>query len=310
MAVDINGDGLIALGGTSTTQGRVRLAEDTDNGTNYVELTANAAVTTNRTVTFPDADINFTTGLSATLGGTGVTSAGTTGNVLTSNGTAWVSQAAAAGGGDYIMQVYAGPSTGTWTKPAGLKAIKVTVVGGGGSSGPTIPGPGVASGIQSGGGAGGAAIEYLDAPAIPGPQPYTAGGAAGTSSFGSPAFLSATGGSAGSNAPSTSLDGTPGGAGGAGSGGQLNITGGGGGGCFIYTICGPGVFLGGVGGSSMFGAGGLSGGGGQNDFNNGTAGSNYGGGGGGGGKTNNLGTPTEITQKAGGVGVVIIEEFY
>jgi hypothetical protein len=309
MAVDINGDGLIALGGTSTTQGRVRLAEDTDNGTNYIELTANAAVTTNRTVTFPDENIDFTTGLSATLGGTGLTSAGTSGNVLTSNGTAWVSQAAAAGGGDYIMQVYAGPSTGTWTKPAGLKAIKVTVIGGGGSSGPTIPGPGVGTGTQSGGGAGGAAIEYIDAPAIPGPQPYTAGGAAGTSSFGSPAFLSATGGSAGTNGPGAQ-DGAPGGAGGAGSGGQLNITGGGGGGCFQYTNCGLGSFLGGVGGSSMFGAGGLSGGGGQNETSNGTAGSNYGGGGGGGGKNNALGPSAEVSQKSGGVGVVIVEEFY
>lgn len=54
MAVDINGDGLIALGGTSTTQGRLRLAEDTDNGTNYVELTAPASVTSNKTITFPD----------------------------------------------------------------------------------------------------------------------------------------------------------------------------------------------------------------------------------------------------------------
>jgi len=54
MAVDINGDGLIALGGTSTTQGRVRLAEDTDNGTNYIELTAPASVASNRTMTFPD----------------------------------------------------------------------------------------------------------------------------------------------------------------------------------------------------------------------------------------------------------------
>ena len=31
------------------------------------------------------------------------------------------------------------------------------------------------------GGAGGAAIEYLDAPALPGPQPYTVGGAGGSS---------------------------------------------------------------------------------------------------------------------------------
>jgi len=55
MAVDINGDGLIALGGTSATQGRLRLAEDTDNGTNYIELTAPASVGSDRTITFPDA---------------------------------------------------------------------------------------------------------------------------------------------------------------------------------------------------------------------------------------------------------------
>jgi len=55
MAVDINGDGLIALGGTSSTQGRLRLAEDTDNGTNYIELTAPASVGSDRVVTFPDA---------------------------------------------------------------------------------------------------------------------------------------------------------------------------------------------------------------------------------------------------------------
>ena len=312
MAIDINGDGLIAVGGTSTTQGRVRLAEDTDNGTNYVELTANAAITTNRTVTFPDENIDFTTGLSATLGGTGLTSAGTNGNVLTSNGTAWVSQAAAAGGGDYIMNIYAGPSTGTWTKPAGLKAVKVTVVGGGGSSGAAIPTP-VGQNTQGGGGAGGAAIEYIDAPALPGPQPYTAGGAAGTSSFGSPAFLSATGGSTGggTGGPSPGYTGVSGGAGGTGSGGQLNITGGGGGSGIVTAICGNGNGMGGVGGSSIFGAGGQAGGGGNNAGGftaQGVAGSNYGGGGGGGAKI--IGGPGAVSQTAGGVGVVIVEEFY
>lgn len=55
MAVDINGDGLIALGGTSTTQGRLRLAEDTDNGTNYVELTAPASLANSITLTMPSA---------------------------------------------------------------------------------------------------------------------------------------------------------------------------------------------------------------------------------------------------------------
>ena len=55
MAVNIDGDGLIALDGTSSTQGRLRLAEDSDNGTNYIELTAPASVGSDRTITFPDA---------------------------------------------------------------------------------------------------------------------------------------------------------------------------------------------------------------------------------------------------------------
>jgi len=55
MAVNIDGDGLIALGGTSSTQGRVRLAEDSDNGTNFIELTAPASVGSDRVITFPDA---------------------------------------------------------------------------------------------------------------------------------------------------------------------------------------------------------------------------------------------------------------
>lgn len=65
MAVDINGDGLIALGGTSSTQGRLRLAEDTDNGTNYIELTAPASVASNRTITFPDVTGTVLTNASA-----------------------------------------------------------------------------------------------------------------------------------------------------------------------------------------------------------------------------------------------------
>ena len=307
MAVDINGDGLIAVGGTSTTQGRVRLAEDTDNGTNYVELTSNAAVTTNRTVTFPDADINFTTGLGVAQGGTGATTLtannvilgngtsavtfvapGTASNVLTSNGTAWVSQAAAAGGGDYIMQVFTSP--GTWTKPAGLKAVKVTVIGGGGS----VNGSGS-------------------------PAPATGG----TSSFGSPAFLSATGGAG--NQPSNGSS-----AGGSGSGGTINVSGGRGG--FVYESAGATVL--GIGGTGAFGFGGNSTSSGPSGSGS-VAGLAYGGGaitstgnhaGGGGGAIEYIDAPalpgpqpftvgaggpaSPAPGAAGGAGVVIVEEFY
>lgn len=311
MAIDINGDGLIAVGGTSTTQGRVRLAEDTDNGTNYVELTSNAAITTNRTVTFPDANIDFTTGLGAAQGGTGATTLtaesvvigngtssvkfvdpGTSGNVLTSNGTAWLSQAAAAGGGDYIMQVFAGPASGTWTKPAGLKAIKVTVIGGGGGTGPS--------------------------------------GTGGTSSFGSPAFLSATGGAPG-GPPSPSS-----GSGGAGSGGQLNASGSPGIGNIVAGC--QMVNLTSIGGASAFGFGGARY---TNPIQSTGTGLAYGGGagwlpngvgcGGGGGAIEYIDAPalpgpqpytvgaggpapnpglSPSTGAAGGAGVIIIEEFY
>lgn len=156
---------------------------------------------------------------------------GTNGQVIQTNGSGVLSFTTVASGGDYIMNVYSTP--GTWTKPAGLKAIKVTVIGGGGGSG---GGPQ----LGTGGGGGGSSIEYIDAPAIPGPQPYTVGtggtagspspvlgGTGGTSSFGGPtAFLSATGGTGGGiNSPGPNFRGEAGVAGGTGSNGQLNIAG-------------------------------------------------------------------------------------
>ncbi len=53
MATIINGDGIVSVEGTSSTQGRVRLYEDTDNGTNYIELTAPASVASNAVLTMP-----------------------------------------------------------------------------------------------------------------------------------------------------------------------------------------------------------------------------------------------------------------
>jgi hypothetical protein len=119
--------------------------------------------------------------------------AGASGNVLTSNGTAWLSQAISAGG-DYVMTVFTSPAT--WTKPTGLKAVKVTVVGGGGGLGSAGP-----------------------APVHP-----RIGDSGGTSSFG--AFLSATGGGGGTGPTPARLDyHVTNGAGGIGTGGDIDIPG-------------------------------------------------------------------------------------
>jgi hypothetical protein len=246
---------------------------------------------------------------------------GTTGNVLTSNGSAWLSQAAAAGGGDYVMQVYGSPAT--WTKPASVKAVKVTVVGGGGGGG---GGGGTYRG--GGGGGGGVSVEYLDAPALPGPVAVTVGSgggsaqAGGTTSFGP--FLSATGGAAGTITPTVGT----GGAGGSGSGGQINLSGGSGArGGASYGSGGGGAAGGGdgvraavsvvcpvdsnlsVGGGGAFGRGAN---GVPPDPGPGFAGIPAGGyGNGGGGAFGNTGSPAQVTSAgSGSAGLVIVEEFY
>jgi hypothetical protein len=218
----------------------------------------------------------------------------------------------AAGGGDYVMTTFTSP--GTWTKPSGLKAVKVTVVGGGGGGGNLSTPPGFRVGAGGAGG-GGAAIRYIPAPSIPGPvsvtigsggagrpsgtSPTGVGTSGGTSSFG--AFASATGGAGGTGTGSAPAI-LPGGAGGVGSSGDLNIggQGGGGGGAMDSdgNVLGEQV---GAGGSSILGGGGHALG--INQLGTAPAGRLYGGGGSG----------ASLGLSAGGsgaAGVVIVEEFY
>ena len=211
-------------------------------------------------------------------------------------------------GGNYALNAYVAPAT--WTKPTGLKAVKVTVVGAGGNGGAVNPAPTNVNAAAGGGGAGGGTIDYIPAPSIPGPVAVTAG--PGTNSFG--AFCSATAGSAGTTVsgnspvplyPSNFGDG---GAGGSGSGGNINITGGTGQFGHAYAQiqpAGPVFGAGGAGADAVFGFG-TGGAAPRVGNNNGANGVGLGSGGSGGTKTLSGGASGGV----GTPGIVIIEEFY
>lgn len=136
----------------------------------------------------------------AANGGTGLTSPGASGNVLTSNGTAWTSAAAPATG---QIQSQLFTASGSWTAPTGVTKVKAIVIGGGG--GGNVDGCSPTSGYR-----GGVAVGYYTV--VPGTA-YTitvgtagAGGtttltAGNTSSFAS--FASATGAGTGADGSAT-----------------------------------------------------------------------------------------------------------
>lgn len=138
--------------------------------------------------------------------------ASTSGNVLTSNGTTWVSQTAS--GGTPIVRIYTSPSP--WTKSPTLKAVKVQMVAGGGGGSGAKPGSPLAGGS---GGNGGILWGYAQAPTIPGPLTVTVGAL----------------GAGGAAGPVPAGIGTPGGTGGTSSFGAIFSTTGGGGGVFPST---------------------------------------------------------------------------
>ena len=170
-----------------------------------------------------------------TKGGTGLTSLGSAGQVLTVTdpGSAVAFESISAGG-SYSMTIFA--SSGTYTKPAGLADVRVRVLGGGGGAGFAHQDAGS---HQSGpGGGGGYAEEHLDAPAVGATETVTVGpggaggtpsgdairpgATGGTSSFGS---LSSASGGAGGGGAHSSTGFAGGGAGGIGTGGDVNYGG-------------------------------------------------------------------------------------
>jgi cytoskeletal protein CcmA (bactofilin family) len=68
---------LVEIKGNATNAARIRLYEDTDNGSNYIEQIATSSIASNRTVTWPDTDVsNFVVQRVSTQ--TGAVATGTT----------------------------------------------------------------------------------------------------------------------------------------------------------------------------------------------------------------------------------------
>jgi len=217
---------------------------------------------------------------------------GTNGQFLQTNGSGALSFATATSLPGAQGQVFT--SSGTFTIPTGITAIKVTVVGGGGGGAAYS-----AIATTGGGGGGGAAIKFITGLTPGGTVSVTVGaagtaatasgaggatgGTGGTSSFG--AYCSATGGAGGNH-----TTGAPG-AGGIGSSGDLNIKGSSGTQSTAFTIGCSQITFEGAGGSSFMGGGVYA-----------AAGGAYGAGGA--GRSAGSGT---VTSYAGAAGVVLIE---
>lgn len=195
--------------------------------------------------------------LGAAGGGTGLTSPGTSGNVLTSNGSAWVSSAPTSTG----INVQTFTSSGTWTKPALAAGSRVLIQAwGAGGSGGKHPNYG------AGGGGGGAYKErWVTLSSMGATETITIG--AGGASLTAQGF----GNVGGSTTVGTLITAYGGGGGNQGvGGGSINICAGGGG----AGLFGPGVTQS-SGYITYWGNGGFPDGGGAPPRPNGSASQNY-----------------------------------
>jgi hypothetical protein len=196
----------------------------------------------------------------------------------------------------HSRQIFDSAGAPTWTRPDGVRAIKVTVVGGGGGGGGCEGGS--EESASGGGGGGGASVAWITSPpasqvlavgaggsAGSGSNP---GGAGGTSSFDTVQATGGAGGAIGVNAAGNAI--SNGGLGGVGSGGDLNIRGDRG--DKGLRISGVAMGIADGGGSLLAGAG------------SSVASAGYGGGGGGG-----FASFSGDTGQTGQDGVVIVEEY-
>lgn len=193
----------------------------------------------------------------------------------------------AAANGYALQQVTRYTASGTYVKPAWLRAVRIRVVGGGGNGGDATT---TTAATGGGGGGAGYAEKLISADALAASEVVTVGAPGGTSSFG--AHASATGGSPGTTATTTTV--APGGAPGSGAGGNINLTGQAGG-FGINNYAGDGGDV-----PTGLGLGGRT----PSANANGSAGTGYGAGGSGGARSG-----IDRTGGAGTGGIVIVEEF-
>lgn len=198
------------------------------------------------------------------------------------------------------VQVYTSTGANTWTKPAGIKRAKVTVVAGGGN-GANVGGAGAGQVTIGGGGAGaGTSIKTIEAASLGATETATVGAANGSSSFGT--HCSATGGANGTAGGTGAYSASAGSLGGVGTGGDINIRGGSG-----YPGYGDAVnvnVMSGGGGTSYLGGGAPAL---VAATGNGTAAGTYGGGGSGAISYNGSGA---ANGGAGAPGIIIVEELF
>lgn len=229
----ISPEGYVGIGVTAPAsaldmKGDLRLEGATSG---YVGLRAPASATS-VTYTLPTAD-------------------GTSGQVLSTNGSGTLSWTAAGGSsaGAIPNGVQIFNASGTWTVPAGVTRVLVVLTGGGGGgSGYYSYGPGGAGGATSlqgcsgvaNGGAGGSASGGAGGTASGGTISNTSGVTAGTSYSCGCAYCSVSGAQSGGTAPYSGF-----GAGNGGASGAMYSSGGGGGGGFVVSVCNvtPGATL-------------------------------------------------------------------
>lgn len=211
-------------------------------------------------------------------------------------------------GGLKSIQVFTSTGTSTWTKPSGIRTVKVFVTGSGGGGG----GGNSNNDMGSGGGAGGTAIKIIDVSSVSsvavtvgvgGNAGSMAGNGGGGNVSGFGTYCTASGGGGGTQGNAGAI---PGGAGGVGTGGDINIRGGYGnnGQDNIYDSGYESSF--GIGGTSFWGGGAR--GATHNNMPSTSKTSASFGAGGGGGNSDDVGTSTGV----GGVGmdgVVVVEEY-